>query len=454
MRQFMLRENYSLSSSMLCIQRYAFAYVLLLGAAFIVGPAPSRTSRVHHVTYHALAIASDEEVRLIIVSVGHKNLPGQDYSIGVRVVDDLGDRILRNRWHARGRNRWYLWLEWTCFSVLAACCMAGEAIAMVEVALPGIVTHVAQVVVHSCLFGAAVFVVPQLPSMVFAWTASMDAAAGAALSLVLVLLEFDRIVDWRMEVEDLGPILRSSGYDQGVERIPRVSAAWVDMAGCFAALVLWVVYDFDSSLGFPGEGPPELISGMPTLLDVTPCRTSARRRKYLDALARTSGDLSDVEAPLTPENESQSVWESLRMVPVEVDFCQVCPVAPISPPRMEQAGSAAGGSPTGSPVLSGQAALHAADASLLPSSPGRRICGKRKETLSEPTIVWSTSKRLRSKTCSPLVPKRPDKYCQMDDCVFNRQVPGQPASKAENVDFCVWCRLRYKAGCFGKTNPL
>ena len=54
-------------------------------------------------------------------------------------------------------------------------------------------------------------------------------------------------------------------------------------------------------------------------------------------------------------------------------------------------------------------------------------------------MVASPSKRLRAKTDAPLVEKRFHKYCQNDTCVFNRQCPGQPASKAAGVSFCVWC---------------
>ena len=35
--------------------------------------------------------------------------------------------------------------------------------------------------------------------------------------------------------------------------------------------------------------------------------------------------------------------------------------------------------------------------------------------------------------------KRSHKYCQQPSCVFNRQQPGQLASKAGGVMYCVWC---------------
>ena len=54
-------------------------------------------------------------------------------------------------------------------------------------------------------------------------------------------------------------------------------------------------------------------------------------------------------------------------------------------------------------------------------------------------MVMSPSQRLRTKGFFPLVPKRSHKYCQNEDCVFNRKVPGQLARKDTGQQFCTWC---------------
>jgi hypothetical protein len=64
--------------------------------------------------------------------------------------------------------------------------------------------------------------------------------------------------------------------------------------------------------------------------------------------------------------------------------------------------------------------------------------GEQDETLSD-LMVLSPARRRRSKGASPYVLKRSNKYCQKDECVFNRHCPGQPASKATTEKFCTWC---------------
>ena len=81
------------------------AVVCLLGAALLVGPVPCGTPIADRVTYHALVTFADDDVRLIIVSAGHMKLPGQDNGSGIRFGDDLSERILKNRWHVRGRSQ-------------------------------------------------------------------------------------------------------------------------------------------------------------------------------------------------------------------------------------------------------------------------------------------------------------------------------------------------------------
>ena len=56
-----------------------------------------------------------------------------------------------------------------------------------------------------------------------------------------------------------------------------------------------------------------------------------------------------------------------------------------------------------------------------------------------PLMVLSPVTRLRCKAAAPLVRKRSQKYCQNEDCVFNRMVPGQPARKDWHEQFCTWC---------------
>lgn len=54
-------------------------------------------------------------------------------------------------------------------------------------------------------------------------------------------------------------------------------------------------------------------------------------------------------------------------------------------------------------------------------------------------VVFSPVRRVRIKAATPLVAKRSQRYCQKDDCVFNRMRPGQPVRTDVGVEFCVWC---------------
>jgi len=64
--------------------------------------------------------------------------------------------------------------------------------------------------------------------------------------------------------------------------------------------------------------------------------------------------------------------------------------------------------------------------------------GEHEDTLDD-LMVLSPAHRVREKAPTPLGPKRSQKYCQKDDCVFSRGEPGKPARKATDQEYCAWC---------------
>ncbi len=260
---------------------------------------------------------------------------------------------------------------------------------------------------------------------------------------------------------------------------------------------------------------------------MTPRRLSTHRRKYLAALARTAGGRQDARTLgdgygsddcETPKQRELSQLRCLRMVSIALESHKVCTVptatppfvlggsvssgwprgspgihgeaaAPVTPPQVPGirspsipgeggssvaapqwfGGSVSTCSPIRAPSMHGEAARAAAFESLQLHSPGKRILEKQEETLSEPLLVSSPSKRLRSKVYAPLVVKRSQKYCQKESCVFSRNLLGQLAMKVVGVDFCVWCdsdllasalqdaetemNVKVSLACFKKKDP-
>ena len=189
---------------------------------------------------------------------------------------------------------------------------------------------------------------------------------------------------------------------------------------------------------------------------LTPNRVSRDRRRFLSKLTARAGNWYPDKYPWTAEKESQSILECVRIVAMEVEmakpgFAPVTPpkrvsMAPTSPveameptspveaPGIEldedPAASVADGLQPG--IGADEEALYAVASGILDEE------GQLQEGLPD-VMVLSPSKRLRIKAPSPMVPKRSQKYCQNEDCVFNRMVPGQPAQKEWRQKYCTWC---------------
>ena len=156
-------------------------------------------------------------------------------------------------------------------------------------------------------------------------------------------------------------------------------------------------------------------------------------------LTARAGDTYPKEYPWRGEKEALSVLECVRMVATEIEMAAPG-FTPVTPPQRV---STAPSSPLGGAVASGildeegQTAVADvlqpgidADAEVLAAVASGTLDeeGQYQEKL-PPLMVLSPATRLRSKAASPLVRKRSQKYCQNEDCVFNRMVPGQPARK-------------------------
>ncbi len=86
----------------------------------------------------------------------------------------------------------------------------------------------------------------------------------------------------------------------------------------------------------------------------------------------------------------------------------------------------------------------AAKSDPIPGTPNKRIASSiaddPAEDAPEPLFVLSPSRRVRGKTCAAdvsMVFKRNRNYCQAEDCVFSRTMPGQPALCRDGN--CAWC---------------